>query len=243
MNKRLLLILLVALMVAPQLAQARGSSESEVENRAETRLADRLERQQTVKDKIEERKDKLASRAAEIRSKVQERREEFKDRQEELASKAAETRERLKERRLAFKTKLEEFKDDKKASLAARVDANIDRMNKNHTDRYIKALEKLNEILGGLEDKVATASSAGKNTASASAAIMNAKTKIATAQTKVAEQSGKDYAPVITDESTLGSVISAAFKAFLKDMQVTQATVNDAKQAVRAAAEAVLLLK
>lgn len=243
MNTRFLLMLSVMIMMSPQLVQARDPLETEVEDRTETRLAERRERQRVVKDKIEERKDMFASRAAEVRSRMQERRDEFEKRQDELASRAAEMRERMKDRRLAFRTKLGDFKDEKKASIAARIDANIDRMNKNHTERFTKVLEKLNEIVGGLEDKVATASSLGKNTASASATITNAKNKISSAQTKVAEQSGKDYAPVVTDEATLGSVVSAAFKAFMKDMQETQSAVNDAKQAVRAAAEAVLLLK
>ena len=243
MNKRLYFILLTLLILIPQTVTATTPSGNEVENRPEKQVEKRLENRQELNEKFEVRKNKLASRAAEIRSKIQERREEFKGRQEELASKAAETKERLKERRLAFREKLSEFKDDKKASLAAKVDANIDRLNNKHTERMTNALEKLNEVVGRLEDSVSSANTLGKDTASTAAALSTAKSKISSAQTKVSEQSGKDYAPEVTDETTLGAVVSAAFKAFMVDMKATQALVVDAKQAVRTAAEAAILLK
>lgn len=172
----------------------------------------------------------------EIRAEVK---EAFDKRKGELASRAAAMRERFKTRREEFQTKLNELKDKRKEAIAERVDKRIDELNKKHTERLAKALEQMSDILGRLEDKVASASSEGKNTASASAAIETAKTAVSAAQTAVSDQSAKDYAPDITDETTLRQVFTQAFSTFKSDMLAVHKQVQDAKQAVRTAAVAV----
>ncbi len=173
----------------------------------------------------------------------QELKDRFQERKENLASRAVLMRETSRNAKLEFEEKLQNLKDEKKAQIVARVDANIDSLNKKHTERLGETLEKMNNILGRLEGKVASASALGKDTASASAAISIAKAKISAAQTAVSEQSAKDYTPAITDDATLGSVISQVITTFRKDIQAVHALVIEAKKAVRSAAEAVVLLK
>lgn len=182
--------------------------------------------------------------ARELRAeKRQERRDDFKERKSELASKAAQMREDFKERREAFKEKLSELKDKRKEKIVQNVDLKIDALNKRHTIRMGEVLERLNDVLVRLDAKVTTASTEGKDVASASAAIATAKTAVSTAQIAVSDQSAKDYAPVITDETTLGAVVSKAFQDFRTDIQAVHKLVINAKQAVRSAAVIVLQLK
>lgn len=171
------------------------------------------------------------------------RKEAFEVRKDELASKAALMRESYKVRREAFKENLKELKDEKKQVIVERIDKKIDELNQKHTARLAKALERMSDILGRLEDKVASASSEGKSTASASAAVTAAQTAITAAQSAVSDQSAKDYTPTITDETTLGQVLSKVFSTFSSDMKVVHGLVKDAKDAVKKVATEVRSLK
>lgn len=174
---------------------------------------------------------------------LEKRKEQFEDRQERLASKAAEMQDRIEAKREEFEDKLKEVKDERKKKVTERVASNTAVLNKKQTDRFTKILTQLNTVVGKLEDKVASASAGGKDTASASAALTTAKASIDVAQTAVAEQAAKDYTPVITDTTTLGQVVSQMVTTFHADLKGVHAKVVQAKQDVKKAAVAVYNLK
>lgn len=178
-----------------------------------------------------------------FRDAIEARKEAFETHREELASKAAQRRESFKSEREAFKEKLSELKDDRRKKILEKADVRIEALNKKHTTKMNEILVLLNDVLVRLDGKVASATATGKDTTSASTAIATARTTVSTAQTAVSEQSAKDYTPTITDEASLGSVMSATMKTFNSDLKAVHKLVMNAKQDVRKAAGTVLLLK
>lgn len=122
----------------------------------------------------------------------------------------------------ALKAKLQTFRDLKKASAAARINDNLNRINDKQTQQMLKHLDKMSTILGKLETRVNQGT----------AAIASAGASIASASAVVRAQSEKDYTIQVTSESTVKQDAQNTRTKLHTDLQTVRKLVIDAKQAV-----------
>ena len=146
-------------------------------------------------------------------------------------------KERNTTKRQEYKQRLSEIRDKKKSAILERIDNKITTLNKKHTDRFNKLLEKLTSILSRIEAKADDIETDGVNVSTVDVAVQNAKDAIAIAQREITEQTGKDYVIEIDEENNLGSVVSSALNEFRKDMAIIRDSVKVVRDAVFEAAK------
>lgn len=134
-------------------------------------------------------------------------------------------------RAAALKSRLEKFKDKKKATIAARINDNLNAINDRRSTAFLNHLTKMTEILTRLENKLSEASSTGKDTSSATAAIASAKTAISTAQTAATAQQGKDYTIEVSSEAKLQESIKPVRDQLHTDLKSVHDLVVAARKA------------
>lgn len=132
-------------------------------------------------------------------------------------------------KREEFKLRLQAIKDQRKKLLMERIDAKIAEVNKNQTDRYTEALNKLQSFLDKFNK---SATEAGK-LSDVLADITAAQTAIDTARTAVDAQAANTYAITITDDLTLKVNAGKIMSQFRLDLVAVHKLVVDAKQAVQ----------
>lgn len=152
-------------------------------------------------------------------------------------------KDRLQDKREKFKEQLATFKDKKRQALVERIDDKITRVNKKRTDHMVQVLNKLSAIRDRLDTKIASAEAEGKDIDDAQTAIEEANDAIATAQSTVSTQAGKDYVINIPDEGGVKSAVGSVVSQLQQDLRATHKTVVDAKQAVMNAAKEVKKLQ
>ncbi len=163
-----------------------------------------------------------ASSAAAVRAKLNQKAEIRKENiQEKIASRTA-----------VLKEKLAAFKDQQKAQIAERINANLNAINQNQTSQMQRHLDLMATILGKLESRVNEGAPDVKNSTAAQAAITEAKDTIATASAAVSEQTQKTYTIQVTTESRIRTAAKTQRDKLHKDLQTTRKAVIDAKQAV-----------
>lgn len=160
-----------------------------------------------------------------IETKVENKIENIEDRintvRERIASKAAELR-----------LKLQTFRDKKKAEIAERINTALNRINQNQTEQMRKHLKTMSLILNKLEARVRSGAPDIKDTATASAAIVSARTAIASASAAVEQQALKDYTIQVTSESKIATDAKTQRDRLHTDLQATRKMVQNTKQAV-----------
>lgn len=161
------------------------------------------------------------------------------ERIEKRASRAAE----LSAKRAEFREKLQTIRDQKKQVLVQRIDTKFSTINQKRTDRWVEVLEKLSSISARLDQKIASEEAAGKDVSTAQSALESANDAIATAQSTVSSQAGKEYTIEITSETGLKLAVGKVMSQLQTDLRATHKTVVDAKQAVMKAAREVKKLK
>jgi len=160
-----------------------------------------------------------APRKEKIQEKIEVRKETIKQR--------VETRkENMATRAAALKDKLKNFRDQKKATAAARISENLNMINDKQTSQMLKHLDKMTSILSKLEAKVSSAN------------IADAKAKIASAEAAVKIQAENDYSLVLSSESKAKVEAQAIRQKLHTDLKAVRQTVIDAKQSVAAAIRA-----
>jgi len=177
----------------------------------------------------------LGDRMNVVSAKRQIAQEKLITRQEDITSKIAATRERVASKAAALKTRLQTFKDQRKATLAEKININLDNINQNRTAQMQRHLDNMSVILDKLASRVNSGRPDIKDPVSAKAAIDTAKTNISTASAAVSAQALKDYTVSITSEGRIGLDVKQQRDALYKDLQVVRKQVTDAKQSVAAA--------
>lgn len=160
-----------------------------------------------------------------------------------MTEKRASVEGQLKDKREKFKEQLEAFKDKKRQALLTRIDEKITNINKRRTSHMVKVLDKLSSIRDRLDSKIASASAAGKDVTTAQVAIEKANDTIATAQSTVSSQAGKEYVINMPDEGGVKAAVGSVVNQLQQDLRATHKIVVDAKQAVMSAAKEVAKLK
>lgn len=170
--------------------------------------------QDKINTRVEKLENKLASREAKIAAKME-------DVRAKIASKEA-----------LLKSKLSAFRDQKKATAAARISTNLNKINENQTSQMQKRLERMSVILDKLQDRVASGKPDIKNTTGATTAIADAIAKIASASSEVGKQAEKDYTIQVTTESRIRIDAKRQRDLLHTDLQTIRKLVIEAKQAV-----------
>jgi len=158
--------------------------------------------------------------------------ERIETKRENLENRIEVMREKLASKAAALKLKLQAFKDTKKAEIAERVSANLNKINQNRTTQMQKHLDRMSEILDKLEARVNSGTPDIKGSASASAAIASARDAIASASAAVSDQALKDYTIVVTSESNIRIDAKTQRDKLHTDLLALRKIVIDAKQAV-----------
>lgn len=141
-------------------------------------------------------------------------------------------KDKVASREAILKAKLQKFKDQRKASLAEKINTSLNRVNQNQTTQMQKHLATMNTILGKLENRINAQTSDIKDPAAAKTAIASARSAIASASALVTAQSQKDYTILITSESKVKADAKLQRDKLHTDLQTLRKAVMDAKQAV-----------
>ncbi len=164
----------------------------------------------TRKDKIEQRID---TRKAIIGQRID-------TKQENIANRLEEFRQKMASREAQLKTKLQAFKDKRKATVADRVNTNLNRINQNQTQQMLKHLEQMTTILNKLGDK------GNKD------AIASASASIALAKSAVETQALNDYTITVTSEATVKANAKTSRDKLYSDIMGVRRLVQEAKKAL-----------
>ena len=183
------------------------------------------EAQEDTPTKDEIRAEKKAQIKA-LKVEREQKREEMKDKREEVRESAKTSREEFRER-------LAEIKDERKQKVVERIVGKLDTMGDRWTERWTKALDRMEELLVKIESRADKASEAGHDASGVTAAIIIANAKIATARAAIETQAGNEYVITITDESSLGSDISSVVQQLRSDLSAVRDTVKEARDAVK----------
>ena len=141
-------------------------------------------------------------------------------------------KERIASKHAELKVRLDQFRDQKKATAAARISENLNKINDKQTEQMLKHLDKMTAILDKLEDRVDRGTPDIKDPAKAKVAIASASAAIASASAAVNAQAEKDYTLTGSSESTIRAEAKAARDRLHADLQAVRRLVIDAKQAV-----------
>src|SRR3989344_862832 len=139
----------------------------------------------------------------------------------EIASKAA-----------ILKERLQNFKDKIKAATVQRISDTLNKINQNQTTQMQKHLDKMSGMVTRLESRINEAPGAGQSTASASAALNDAKQAIASASAAVTTQAGMDYTISVSSESAVRADSKQSRDKLHNDLKSVRQLVINAKQAV-----------
>lgn len=185
-------------------------------NPQETRLLMERKRQATSEMKLN--REEMKKKAEELRNTMEQKREE--------------AQEKFQARREEFKKKIETIKDERKRTALEDIDLRINELNTQHTARLENVLSKVTDILGRIEEKVASQEAEGIDTAEVDTAIATAHTIIDGATTAITTQAGKQYIIDITDETSIREEVLQTFTTFKADITAVHAKVKAAREAV-----------
>lgn len=153
-------------------------------------------------------------------------------RKQTIQNKMDELKTRMASREAALRLKLQSFRDQKKATAAARISDNLNRINEKQTIQMLKYLDKMTKILNRLEDRVNRGTPDIKDAAKARVAISDARAKIASASAVVQAQTQKDYTIQVGSEKTVKSDAQKVRDQLRTDLMTVRKMVIGAKQAV-----------
>lgn len=156
-------------------------------------------------------------------------------RQDRVQERVQNRRENAAQKRQEMKKRLEVIRDEKKKVAVERIDTKIVNMNKNHTERFMAVLDKLQSILNRVSQKASEVKANGKDTAVLDSSIVSAQAAIDSAKAAVLAQATKTYAIQISDEATLRNSVGTTVSQFRKDLRDVHKTVVEAKQSVQKA--------
>lgn len=148
-------------------------------------------------------------------------------RKEKVLQKAETRKDTLKDRmatrEATLKTKLATFRDKNKATIAERVNTNLNKINEKQTQAMSNHLDGMSEILAKVETRKGSTS-----------AIISAKVSIASATALVNIQAEKDYTITVTTEAKIKEDAKKMRDMLHSDLKTVRGAIITAKQAVAA---------
>lgn len=155
----------------------------------------------------------------------QQKKEVAQNRLDELKAKIA-------SREAALKLKLQTFKDQKKATVTARINENLNKINQNQTSQMQKYLANMSSILDRLEKRVNSNTPDIKDATLAKDAIAKSRATIASVSAALTLQSQRDYTITLTSEAKVKQDAQKVRDQLHKDLQDLRKALIDAKQSV-----------
>lgn len=143
-------------------------------------------------------------------------------RKEKVANKIATIKETQASREAILRTKLRAFKNQKKASAAARISTNLNQINQKQVEQMQKHLETMSQILDKLEVRVNQGTPA----------IASAREAWASASAAIVTQAQKDYTIKVTSEAKVREDAKTLRDALHADLLALRKTVLNTKQAI-----------
>lgn len=150
----------------------------------------------------------------------------------EIENRIETEREKIASRAALLKTKLQTFRDQAKATIAERINTNLNQINQNQTRIMQGYLDTMSAILDKLENRVNQPTPDIKNPAGAKVAIASARAVIATASASIVAQAQKDYTIQVTTEGRIKLDAQSQRDKLKTDLLAIRKAVIDAKQAV-----------
>ena len=144
----------------------------------------------------------------------------------------ANMREKLASKEATLKLKLQTFRDQKKATAAARINTNLNQINQNQSTQMQRHLDTMSGILDKLGVRINQPTSDIKDPTAAKAAISSAQATIASTSAAIVTQSQKDYTIQVTTENRIRVNAQAMRNKLHTDILSIRKAVIDAKQAV-----------
>ena len=183
-----------------------------------------------VKDEIKNLKEENKIRLEAMLKSVKSNREAFKV---EFETKKEEAKVKMEEMKTRFKEGLKVIKDEDKKISAEKIVEIIAELNARLTVDLSVKVDKIENVLVGIESRINKAESKGIDVTTVKAEVVKAKTAISTARTAISTQTSKVYTVNITSESTLKAEMKKIRDAFSSDVKVVRETVKQAHEAVR----------
>jgi hypothetical protein len=189
-------------------------------------------------ERREDFKDHVASRPAmlEERKKLQ---EQFKTQVEGIREKA---KLEAQTQREAFKTRLQGIKDEKKKEVVQNADTKISDINTKRTQQATENLNKMDQVVARLTEKIAGLKAEGKDTSAAESALANAQAKLASAKSGVSGQAAKEYVIGVTSENKLKTDVGRSIQALQKDFQGVYDGMKAARESITDVVKQVALI-
>jgi hypothetical protein len=202
----------------------------------------REEKREEFKNEIEDAKDEFEVKREERRNEVEsiikavkEKREEFRI---ELESKKEEIKLKTETIKTNFKEDLKKVKDENKKIATEKIMEGIQLLNIKLTANFSEKIEKIENVLVGIESRITKAENRGLDVSSIKIMVEKAKESISVARDAISSQSAKVYEVNITGEETLKAEMKGLKEEFKKDIGAVKEKVKLAFTAVKDTAEA-----
>ncbi|MDP3901680.1 MAG: hypothetical protein Q8Q37_01720, partial [bacterium] len=136
----------------------------------------------------------------EVRVMTQETKEQFKQSLEEARSKV---RDRVEAEKTQLKDRLQLIKDENKRQVVEKINMSLAELNDRYTQKLVSFLDRLENLLSRIEERVVGAVSRNLDVASAQSVINDARASIAASRELVKAQAERVYVIDITNEISL----------------------------------------
>lgn len=192
---------------------------------AQTAARQAVEKSEALRAEVKEKSEaarqavveKMQAAREEAKKKMEISREEAKMRVEAVREKA---KVRIEAQREKAAERLATIQDKVKQQSAEKIAAQFERLNKKWTDHFLKLLERYDEVLQKMRDRVGIAASAGREIIAADAAIQSASIAIENARAAIVTQAAKTYTldatvlPTPTTANDQGELLKGLRAAF-----------------------------
>lgn len=160
---------------------------------------------------------------------LEQKRQEF---QNQIKQERDVFKQQIEKNREALMLKIKNFKDEKKKTVAERVDLRLEEINKIQTDHFVAVLDQIEKVLGSIEIQADKMQANGQDVSKVRTAIDSAAKAIADARTAVVVQSKKTYTPTITSETTVQADLKKARESLNSDLKAVREVIKKSHEAV-----------
>jgi len=188
-----------------------------------------------IKDENKEKREERRNEFESIINSAKEKREEFRI---ELDNKKEEIKLKAETIRANFKEDLKKVKDENKKIATEKIMSGVQLLNTKLTTNFSEKIEKIENVLVGIESRIAKAENRGLDVSSVKTMVEKAKESISVARDSISSQSAKVYEVNITGEETLKAEMKNLKEEFKKDIDTVKEKVKSAFTAVKNTAEA-----
>lgn len=190
-----------------------------------------------LKEKAGVARETMQAKTAELRAEWDAKKEEGRALIEKKRMEAGEMRET---KRAELQERVKTIKDEKKRQIVERVAEKFGDINVRMSENFEKALGKIEALAKRIENRSSALEAEGADVTAVRNATLEVARATEAARGSIALQAGKVYAlqDVLEDEKTIGQKISALRETLRNDLKVVQDAVQDVKEKVRAAGEA-----